>query len=413
MLAFKVPQNIFYKFGCTENALATITGRKRAFLVTDKPLVDIGFAAKITALLEKQGIEVELFFDIKPDPTLAAVHEGVHIMQIYKPDLIVALGGGSPIDAAKMMWVLYEDPTANFKDLSMRFMDMTKRICKFPSTMGQKAFFVAIPTTSGTGSEVTPFAVITDEETGKKYPLADYAITPNMAIIDPELVLSMPKKLIAASGFDVLVHAIEAYVSVLASQFSNSFAVEAIRLVFANLVESYSSEGTEGFHAKERMHYASTIAGMAFSNAFLGICHSLAHKLGARFNIPHGVANAMMLCEVIKYNSAISPTKMATTPQYKYPQSQMRYAKIADLIKVGGKTEEEKVDNLIKAINKLKKDINIPLSIKEYGISEKDFMNAIDEMSVDAFDDQCTGANPRYPLISELKEIYIKSYYGK
>ena len=412
MLSFKVPQNIFFKYGCTESALSQISGRKRAFIVTDKPLVDLGIAAKITSFLEKQGIDTDLFYDVKPDPTLETVEQGVAMMRMAKPDIIVALGGGSPIDAAKLMWVMYEAPDVNFKDLSMRFMDMSKRICKFPSTIGDKAYFVAIPTSSGTGSEVTPFAVITDDKTGKKYPLADYSITPDMAIIDPELALSMPKSLTAASGIDALVHAVEAYVSVMASDFSNSFALEAIRLVFDNLAASYNATGSEGFHPKERMHYASTIAGMAFSNAFLGICHSLAHKLGAKFNIPHGVANAMLICEVIRYNAVDAPTKMAVTPMYKYPQAKERYAKIADSLKLSGKSDADKVESLIKYIDKLKAEIGIPKSIKEFGVNEKEFLAVVDDLAVDAFDDQCTGANPRYPLISELKELYIKAFYG-
>lgn len=413
MLGFKLPESIFFKYGCLEQALETLPkSKKRVFVVTDKPLCDIGIPDKVVSILEKNGKEVRLFFEVQPDPTLDVVEKGVEMINLFKPDIIIGVGGGSPIDAAKLMWVLYEDPTANFKDLSMNFMDMSKRICKFPSTMGEKAYFIAIPTTSGTGTEVTPFSVVTDDKTGEKYPLADFSITPNMAIIDPELVLSMPKSLTAASGVDALVHAVEAYASVMASDFTNGLALEAINLVFNYLPMSYEF-GSEHFRAKEKMHYAATIAGMAFSNAFLGICHSMAHKLGAEFHIPHGLSNAMLINEVIKYNAVDSPTKMASFPQYKYPEAKERYARIADSLGLGGKSVEDKVEKLIAAIDKLKAKVGIPASIKEYGVNEKEFLKVVDRLSENAFADQCTGANPRYPLIHELKEVYLKAYYGR
>ena len=411
MLWFKVPKKIYFKYGCLEVALGDIKNRKRAFIVTDKALLDLGIPDKVAAVLERHGIETETFFGVKPDPTLDVIERGVEIMNLYKPDMIVAVGGGSPIDAAKMMWTMYEDPNVEFEKLAMRFMDATKRICKFPK-LGEKAYFVAIPTTSGTGSEVTPFAVVTDHKTGAKYPLADYSLTPDMAIVDPELVLSMPKGLTAASGIDALVHAIEAYVSIMASDFTNGLALEAIGLVFKYLPVSYA-KGSEDFQAREEMHYAATIAGMAFANSFLGICHSMAHKLGAKFHVPHGVANALMISEVIRYNAVDSPTKMPAFSQYKYPQAKERYAKIADYLGFGGKTLEEKIDKLIEKIEKLKAEIGIPASIKEWGVDEKEFLKAVDELALNAFDDQCTGANPRYPLIPELKELYLKAYYGK
>ena len=411
MLWFKVPEKIYFKYGCLEVALNDVKDKKRAFIVTDKPLLDIGIPDKIIGMLEKHGIETKTFFGVKPDPTLDVIEKGVEMMNLYQPDMIVAVGGGSPIDAAKLMWTMYEDPSVEFEKLAMRFMDGAKRICKFPK-LGEKAYFVAIPTTSGTGSEVTPFAVVTDHKTGAKYPLADYSLTPNMAIIDPELVLSMPKGLTAASGIDALVHAIEAYASIMASDFTNGLALEAIDLVFKYLPVSYE-KGAENFQAKEEMHYASTIAGMAFANAFLGICHSMAHKLGAKFHIPHGVANALMISEVIRYNAVDSPTKMAAFPQYKYPQAKERYAKVAGFLGLGGKTLDEKVEKLIAKIEELKAEIGIPATIKEWGVDETEFLKAVDDLALNAFDDQCTGANPRYPLISEMKELYLKAYYGK
>ena len=394
MLWFRVPERIYFKYGCLGVAIDELKdlGKKRAFIVTDKFLFDKGFVDKITHILESNGIEIKIFTGVEPDT-------------------IIALGGGSPMDAAKIMWVMYEHPEVRFEDLAMRFMDIRKRVYKFP-TLGKKAMMVAIPTSAGTGSEVTPFAVITDETTGVKYPLADYELTPDMAIIDAELMSDMPKGLTAASGIDALVHAIEAYVSVLASEFSNGMALEAIRLVFKYLPQAYS-EGSANFKAREKMAHAASMAGMAFANAFLGVCHSMAHKLGAHHHLPHGLANALLINEVIKFNAVDNPRKQTAFPQYKYPNAQWRYARIADYLNLGGNTDEEKVDLLIEAINKLKTAVNIPSSIKDAGISEIKFFAGIDGMSEEAFDDQCTGANPRYPLISEIKQMYINAFEGK
>lgn len=384
--------------------------KKRAFIVTDRVLFDLGYTHKITDILSKNNIEYKIFSDVEPDPTLKAAKKGAEEMNNFNPDVIISVGGGSPMDAAKIMWVMYEHPDVKFEDLAMRFMDIRKRVYKFP-TMGEKAMMVAIPTSAGTGSEVTPFAVITDENTGIKYPLADYALTPNMAIIDAELMMSMPKGLTAASGIDALVHAIEAYVSVLASEYTNGLALEAIRLTFKYLPEAYN-EGTTNVKAREKMAHASSVAGMAFANAFLGICHSMAHKLGAFHHVPHGVANALLIDEVIRFNATDAPRKQAAFPQYKYPNAGWRYARIADYLHLGGKTEEEKIELLIKAIDELKQKVGIPNSIKEFGVSEEKFYSTIDEMVEQAFDDQCTGANPRYPLMSEIKEMYIKAFNG-
>ncbi len=408
---FKVPPHIYFKFGSMELALKrNLKDCKRAFIVTDKPIFDIGTPDRIAKVMQSIGCETEIFFEVTPDPTISIIKKGVEVMNVFQPDVIIAVGGGSPMDAAKMMWVSYEHPEVQFKDLALRFMDILKRICPFPE-MGEKAKLVTIPTTSGTGSEVTPFAVVTDDETGMKYPLADYQITPYMAIIDPELVISMPRGLTANSGIDALTHALEAYVSILATDFTNSYALQAIKMIFEYLPASYK-DGATNFYAKEKMHYAATMAGMAFANAFLGICHSMAHKLGAKYHLPHGMANALMINEVIKFNSSDKPTKQAAFAQYKYPNAKRRYAEIAEFLGLGGKTDNQKVEKLIEAITKLKQEINLPLSIREAGVNEADFMKNIDQLSLDAFDDQCTGANPRYPLISELKEIYIKSYNG-
>lgn len=413
MLWFRVPERIYFKYGCLGVAIDELKdlGKKRAFIVTDKFLFDKGFVDKITHILESNGIEIKIFTGVEPDPTLAVARRGVQEMISFEPDTIIALGGGSPMDAAKIMWVMYEHPEVRFEDLAMRFMDIRKRVYKFP-TLGKKAMMVAIPTSAGTGSEVTPFAVITDETTGVKYPLADYELTPDMAIIDAELMSDMPKGLTAASGIDALVHAIEAYVSVLASEFSNGMALEAIRLVFKYLPQAYS-EGSANFKAREKMAHAASMAGMAFANAFLGVCHSMAHKLGAHHHLPHGLANALLINEVIKFNAVDNPRKQTAFPQYKYPNAQWRYARIADYLNLGGNTDEEKVDLLIEAINKLKTAVNIPSSIKDAGISEIKFFAGIDGMSEEAFDDQCTGANPRYPLISEIKQMYINAFEGK
>ncbi|NOW07155.1 bifunctional acetaldehyde-CoA/alcohol dehydrogenase [Clostridium beijerinckii] len=410
MLWFRVPDKIYFKFGCLPVALEELNAmkKKRAFIVTDRVLFDLGYTHKITDILSENHIEYKIFSDVEPDPTLKAAKLGADAMRDFNPDVIIAIGGGSPMDAAKIMWVMYEHPDVRFEDLAMRFMDIRKRVYEFPP-MGEKAILVAIPTSAGTGSEVTPFAVITDQQTGVKYPLADYALTPNMAIIDAELMMSMPKGLTAASGIDALVHAIEAYVSVLASEYTNGLALEAIRLTFKYLPDAYNG-GTTNIKAREKMAHASSVAGMAFANAFLGICHSMAHKLGAFHHVPHGIANALLIDEVIRFNATDAPRKQAAFPQYKYPNAGWRYARIADYLNLGGNTEEEKVELLIKAIDDLKAKVGIPKSIKEFGVSEEKFYASMDEMVEQAFDDQCTGANPRYPLMSEIKEMYIKSY---
>ncbi|OCA99466.1 bifunctional acetaldehyde-CoA/alcohol dehydrogenase [Clostridium beijerinckii] len=412
MLWFRVPDKIYFKFGCLPIALEELKAmkKKRAFIVTDRVLFDLGYTHKITDILSENHIEYKIFSDVEPDPTLKAAKLGADAMRDFNPDVIIAIGGGSPMDAAKIMWVMYEHPDVKFEDLAMRFMDIRKRVYEFPP-MGEKAILVAIPTSAGTGSEVTPFAVITDQQTGVKYPLADYALTPNMAIIDAELMMSMPKGLTAASGIDALVHAIEAYVSVLASEYTNGLALEAIRLTFKYLPDAYNG-GTTNIKAREKMAHASSVAGMAFANAFLGICHSMAHKLGAFHHVPHGIANALLIDEVIRFNATDAPRKQAAFPQYKYPNAGWRYARIADYLNLGGNTEEEKVELLIKAIDDLKAKVGIPKSIKEFGVSEEKFYASMDEMVEQAFDDQCTGANPRYPLMSEIKEMYIKSYNG-
>ncbi|WP_271813523.1 bifunctional acetaldehyde-CoA/alcohol dehydrogenase [Clostridium beijerinckii] len=410
MLWFRVPDKIYFKFGCLPIALEELNAmkKKRAFIVTDRVLFDLGYTHKITNILSENHIEYKIFSDVEPDPTLKAAKLGADAMRDFNPDVIIAIGGGSPMDAAKIMWVMYEHPDVRFEDLAMRFMDIRKRVYEFPP-MGEKAILVAIPTSAGTGSEVTPFAVITDQQTGVKYPLADYALTPNMAIIDAELMMSMPKGLTAASGIDALVHAIEAYVSVLASEYTNGLALEAIRLTFKYLPDAYNG-GTTNIKVREKMSHASSVAGMAFANAFLGICHSMAHKLGAFHHVPHGIANALLIDEVIRFNATDAPRKQAAFPQYKYPNAGWRYARIADYLNLGGNTEEEKVELLIKAIDDLKAKVGIPKSIKEFGVSEEKFYASMDEMVEQAFDDQCTGANPRYPLMSEIKEMYIKSY---
>ncbi len=410
MLWYRVPDRVYFKSGSLGVAIKDLKdeGKKRAFIVTDKVLYNLGYADKVVDQLDELGIDCKVFFDVEPDPTLAIARKGAAEMTSFKPDVIVALGGGSPIDAAKIMWVMYEHPDVEFEDLAMRFMDIRKRVFAFPK-LGGKASLVAIPTTAGTGSEVTPFAVITDEQTGIKYPLADYELTPDMAIIDTELMMNMPKGLTAASGIDALTHAIEAYVSVLASEFTNGQALEAIRLIFKYLPEAYK-DGSNNIKAREKMAHASTMAGMAFANAFLGICHSMAHKLGSKHHIAHGVANALLIGEVIRFNAVDDPRKQAAFPQYKYPNAKWRYTRIADYLNLGGRTEDEKVENLIKAINDLKAKIDIPNSIREAGVAEKSFYASLDEMSEQAFDDQCTGANPRYPLISELKDLYIRAF---
>jgi len=413
MLWFRVPDKIYFKYGSLGVALRELgdMGKKRAFIVTDKVLYDLGYTTNLVRILEEGKIDYKIFFDVEPDPTIATAKKGAEEMERFKPDVIIALGGGSPMDAAKIMWVLYEHPSVKFEDLAMRFMDIRKRVYKFP-TMGEKAYFVAIPTSAGTGSEVTPFAVITDEKTGVKYPLADYELTPDMAIIDAELMMNMPRGLTAASGVDALTHAIEAYVSVLASEYTNGLALESIRLIFKYLPLAYN-EGNDNVKAREKMAHAATIAGMAFANSFLGICHSMAHKLGSMHHVPHGVANALLINEVIRFNAVDDPRKQAAFPQYKYPNVKWRYGVIADYLNLGGNTQEEKIERLIEKIDELKAQVGMPKTISEFGVSKDKFYSSLDEMVEQAFDDQCTGANPRYPLMSEIKQMYINAFEGK
>ena len=410
MLWFRVPEKTYFKYGCLPVALQELAdmGKKKAFIVTDRVLFDMGYTNKITDVLDANGIQYKIFSDVEPDPTLRCAKAGAAEMAAFNPDVIISLGGGSAMDAAKIMWVMYEHPEVNFHDLAMTFMDIRKRIYKFP-TMGEKAMMVSIATSAGTGSEVTPFAVITDEKSGVKYPLADYELTPDMAIVDAELMMTSPKGLTACAGIDVLVHSIEAYVSIMASEYTNGLALEAIRLVFKYLPDAYN-EGTTNIKAREKMAHASCMAGMAFSNAFLGINHSMAHKLGAFHHLPHGMANSLVMKEVIKFNATDAPTKQAAFAQYKYPNAAWRYAKIADHLGLGGNTIEEKVELLIKAIEELQAKVNMPKTIKEAGVTEEKFYATLDEMVEQAFDDQCTGANPRYPLMRELKEMYINAY---
>ena len=414
MLWFKAPSKIYFKRGATDLALRELQGKKRAFIVTDSFLYNSGAVNKITNVLDEIGIEHQVFFDVKPDPTLSTINQAMSILKPFEPDVIISLGGGSPMDAAKIMWLMYEQPDTVFEDISMRFMDIRKRICQLPE-LGKKATMVAIPTTSGTGSEVTPFAIITDDETHVKYAIADYALTPNMAIIDPNFVDGMPKGLTSASGIDALVHAIEAYVSCMATNFTNSNALEATKLVFKYLERSYN-EGANDPIAREKMHYAATIAGMAFANSFLGLCHSMAHKLGAMYHVPHGVANALLIRQIIKYNASDAPHKQAIFPQYKYPCAKAKYGQIADELNLGGKNDDEKVELLIKAVDKLMKAINLPNSIEEFitkaGFTKEYWEEHLDELVELAFDDQCTGANPAYPLMTDIKKIYTDAFKG-
>ena len=411
MLWFRIPPKIFIKYGCLALALRELSGRKRAVIVTDRPLYDLGYADRVTQTLEEMKLEYEVFYEVKPDPDLTTIRKGLDLCNGFKPDVIIALGGGSPMDAAKMMWLMYENPGAKFEEMAMRFMDIEKRICAFPD-QARKVQFVAIPTTSGTGSEVTPFAVVTDDATGKKYPIADYSLTPDMAIVDPELVMNMPKRLTAYGGIDALTHALEAMVSVLSTEFTNSLALEAIRILFKYLPDSYNN-GSQDMKAREKVHYAATMSGMAFANAFLGICHSMAHKLGARFDLPHGLANALLITEVIRYNATDNPIKQTAFPQYSYPTAKSRYARVADYLQLGGVTEDEKVERLVEAVEALKTKLDIPKSIRDSGVPEAAFHDALDTLTEDAFDDQCTGANPRYPLIGEIKALYRKAFTGR
>ena len=413
MLWFRTPQKVYLKKGCLPVALEelkNVMGKKKAFIVTDSFLYKNGYAQPIIDKLNELGIAHAAFFDVEPDPTLACAIKGAEQMTAFAPDCIIALGGGSAMDAAKIMWVLYEHPEADFMDMAMRFMDIRKRIYTFPK-MGEKAYFIAIPTSAGTGSEVTPFAVITDEKSGIKYPLADYELLPNMAIIDTDFHMSAPKGLTAASGIDAVTHALEAYASIMATDYTDGLALRALKVIFEYLPRAYENGQTD-VEAREKMANAATMAGMAFANAFLGVCHSMAHKLGAFHHLPHGVANALMIEEVLRFNAAEVPTKMGTFSQYDHPHTLARYAEVADYLGIQGKNDEEKLEGLIKAINDLKDKIGIKHSIKEYGIDEKDFLARLDDMTEQAFDDQCTGANPRYPLMSEIKQMYLNAYYG-
>ncbi len=418
MLWFRAPEKVYFKRGCLGVSLKElgkqVYNKKKAFIVTDGFLYQSGFTKKITDILDAEGITHATFFNVTPDPTLACANEGCKQMRDFQPDVIIAVGGGSPMDAAKIMWVMYEHPEIDFQDMAMRFMDIRKRVYTFPH-MGDKALFVAIPTTAGTGSEVTPFAVITDEKTGTKYPLADYELMPDIAIIDADLMMNIPKGLTSCSGIDAMSHALEAIASVMATDFTNGIAKEAIKLIFEYLPRAYS-KGAHDAEAREKMANASTMAGMAFANAFLGVCHSMAHKLGSYWHIPHGMANSLMLEEVIRFNSAEKPTKMGTFPQYAYPQCRARYADVAKFIGLKGKNDEELVEALIKKLNELQDAVGQPKTIKEAigdKATEEEFLSRLDAMTEDAFDDQCIGANPRYPLMSEIKQMYLNAYYGK
>ncbi|EMQ2847414.1 bifunctional acetaldehyde-CoA/alcohol dehydrogenase [Proteus mirabilis] len=415
MLWHKLPKSIYFRRGCLPIALEEIAtdGKKRAFIVTDSFLFNNGYVDEVTNVLKKFGVETEVFFEVEADPTLSVVRKGAEQMNSFKPDVIIALGGGSPMDAAKIMWVMYEHPETHFEELALRFMDIRKRIYKFPK-MGVKAQMVAITTTSGTGSEVTPFAVVTDDETGQKYPLADYALTPDMAIVDANLVMNMPKSLCAFGGLDAVTHALEAYVSVLANEYSDGQALQALKLLKEYLPASYH-EGAKNPVARERVHNAATIAGIAFANAFLGVCHSMAHKLGSEFHIPHGLANALLISNVIRYNANDNPTKQTAFSQYDRPQARRRYAEIADHLELSapGDRTAAKIEKLLAWLEEMKSSLGIPASIREAGVQESDFLARVDKLSEDAFDDQCTGANPRYPLISELKQLLLDSYYGR
>ena len=414
MLWFRAPEKVYIKKGCLPVALdelKTVMHKKRAFIVTDSFLYQSGYTKPITDKLDEMGIVHTTFFDVAPDPTLASAKAGAEQMKSFKPDCIIALGGGSAMDAGKIMWVLYEHPEADFMDMAMRFMDIRKRVYTFPK-MGEKAYFIAIPTSAGTGSEVTPFAVITDEKSGIKYPLADYQLLPNMAIVDTDFHMTAPKGLTAASGIDAVTHALEAYASVMATDYTDGLAIQALKTIFKYLPDAYDNGQTDVV-AREKMANAATMAGMAFANAFLGVCHSMAHKLGAFHHIAHGIANALMIEEVLRFNSAEVPTKMGTFPQYDHPHTLARYAEVADALGLGGNTDDEKLEALINAVNALKERIGIKKTIRDYGVDEKDFLDRLDAMTEQAFDDQCTSANPRYPLMSEIKQMYLNAYYGR
>ncbi len=414
MLWFRAPEKVYLKKGCLPVALdelGTVLGKKRVFIVTDSFLFHNGYTKPITDKLDALGIVHATFFEVEPDPTLASAKAGAAAMTAFHPDCIIALGGGSAMDAAKIMWVLYEHPDVDFMDMAMRFIDIRKRVYTFPQ-MGEKASFIAIPTSAGTGSEVTPFAVITDETTGVKYPLADYALMPNMAIVDADLMMNAPKSLTAAAGIDVVTHALEAYASMMATDYTDGLALRSLQMVFAYLPRAYHN-GPQDPVAREKMANAATMAGMAFANAFLGVCHSMAHKLGAFHHLPHGIANALMLEQVLRFNATETPVKMGTFSQYDHPHTLSRYAEIADALGLQGDTDTEKLEALIAKIEELKTTIGIKESIAAYGIDEADFLAQLDAMTEQAFDDQCTGANPRYPLMSEIKQMYLNAYYGR
>ena len=411
MLWFRAPEKVYFKKGCLPVAMAELKGKKKAFIVTDSFLYQNGYTKAVEAQLDAMGISHTTFYNVAPDPTLCCAREGAAQMAAFQPDLILAIGGGSAMDAAKIMWVLYEHPEADFMDMAMRFVDIRKRVYTFPK-MGEKAYFVAIPTTAGTGSEVTPFAVITDEQTGVKYPLADYELLPKMAIVDADMMMDAPKGLTAASGIDAVTHALEAYASVMATDYTDGLALRSLKLIFDNLPEAYE-KGALAPRARENMANAACMAGMAFANAFLGVCHSMAHKLGAFHHIPHGVANALMIDEVLRFNASETPTKMGTFSQYDHPHTLARYAEVADYLGLGGTTNEEKLEKLIAAIDDLKEKIGIKKSIRDYGIGEDDFLARLDDMVEQAFDDQCTGANPRYPLMKEIKQMYLNAFYAE
>lgn len=413
MLWFRAPEKVYIKRGCLPVALEelkNVMNKKRVFIVTDTFLYENGYTKVVTDKLDEMQIIHETFFNVAPDPNLASAKEGAKLINEFKPDCIIAVGGGSAMDAAKIMWVMYEHPELDFMDMAMRFMDIRKRIYTFPK-MGEKAYFIAVPTSAGTGSEVTPFAVITDDETGIKYPIADYELLPKMAIVDANMMMNAPKGLTSATGIDAATHALEAYASMMATEYTDGLAKEALKNIFEYLPRAYEN-GANDPEAREKMANAATMAGMAFANAFLGLCHSMAHKLGAYHHIPHGIANALLLDEIIRFNAKEVPTKMGTFPQYDHPHTLRRYAEIAESLNLGGNNDEEKLENLIRKIDELKEKIGIKKTIKEYGIEEEKFLATLDEMSEMAFDDQCTGSNPRYPLISEIKEMYLKAYYG-
>ena len=414
MLWFRAPEKVYFKKGCMPVAmkeLETVYHRKKAFVVTDGFLFKNGFLKPVTDRLDEMGITYTTFAGVQPDPTLANAQEGLKLMRDFEPDCIIAFGGGSAMDCAKIMWVMYEHPEEDFQSMAMRFMDIRKRVHTFPR-MGTKAFFVAIPTSSGTGSEVTSFAVITDQETGIKYPLADYSLMPNMAIVDTDNMMTQPKGLTSASGIDALTHALEAYASVMATDYTDGLALKAMKNIFKYLPAAYE-KGADDPVAREKMADASTMAGMAFANAFLGVCHSMAHKLGAYHHLPHGVANALLITYVMRFNASAVPTKMGTFPQYQYPHCLERYVECANFCGISGKDDQDTFEKFLAAIDQLKEKVGIKKTIADYGIREEDFLATLDEMVENAFDDQCTGANPRYPLMSEIKDMYLKAYYGK